>query len=64
MKTKNWIIETIDLNKTLLAPKHFEQKLCDLWDLLINNKSSLPKTDLIFVKPVSRLNKKGYSSWD
>ncbi len=59
MKTKSWTLETIDLNKTLLKQKHFEQKLCELWDLLINNKSSLPKTDLISVKTVSRLNKKG-----
>ncbi len=65
MKTKRWIIETISINKTVITTKHFEQKLCELWDTLLN-KIGLPKTELFSVKsfeiPISkpsRPNKKG-----
>lgn len=67
MKTKSWTTQIINLNENELTTAQFEQKLYELWDLLLNGLS-LPQTDLVPVQieiPIhgkSRLNKKGVNS--
>ena len=67
MKPKSWTTQIVNLNENKLATAQFEQKLYELWDLLLTGLS-LPQTDLVPVQieiPIhgkSRLNKKGVNS--